>query len=48
MHEIKYMLHSSEDCFGKRPDQKSIKDGLAGPLGSRADAVKQYKKFEHK
>ena len=42
------MSHSSEDCFSKHPDQKSIKDELAGPLVSRADAVKQYKKFEHK
>ena len=48
MHKINYMLHNYEDCFVKRSKQKSIKNGLAGPLGSRADDVKQYKNFEHK
>ena len=46
--EQKYMLHSSEDYFGKRSDQKTIKEGLGGPLGSRSDAVKQYNKSKHK
>ena len=48
MPERKYMLHSSEKCFGKRSNQQSIKEGLGGALGNRADAVKQYKKSEHK
>ena len=42
------MLHSSEDYFGKLSNQKTIKDGLVGPLGSRTDAAKQYKNSEHK
>ena len=48
MHEKKYMSHSSEDCFGKRSYQNSIKDGLGGPVGSRDDAVKQYNKPKNK
>ena len=48
MPERKYMLHSSENCFDKRSDQQSIKDGLGGDLGNRADALKQYKNSEHK
>ena len=48
MPEQKYMLHISEDGFGKRSDQKSIKDGLGRALGNREDAVKQYKKSKHK
>ena len=44
----KYMSHSSEDWFGKRSVQNSIKGGLVGTMVSRADAVKQYKKSEHK
>ena len=46
--EWKYIPHSSGDCFGKRSDQNSIKDGLEGSLGSRDDATKQYKNSEHK
>ena len=42
------MLHISEDCFGKRYDQKYIKDGMVGPLGSRDYKVKRYKKYENK
>ena len=42
------MSHSAEDCFGKHSDQKSVKDGLGGPMGSRAEAVKQWKKSESK
>ena len=30
------------------PGKNSDKDGLGGPLGSRANAVKQYKKFKNK
>ena len=48
MPEQKYMSHRSEDCFGKRSDRKSIKDGLGGALGSKADALKQYKRSERK
>ena len=42
------MFHRSEDCFGKRSDQKSMKYGLRGALGSRSDDVKQYKEFKYK
>ena len=48
MSKQKYMSHISENCFGKRSDQQSIQDGLGGDLGNRANAVKQYKKYEHK
>ena len=40
--EQKYRSHSAEDCFGKRTNQKSIRDWLVGPMGSRAEDVKQY------
>ena len=42
------MLYSAEDCFGKCSNQNTIKDGLVGPMGSRAEAVKQYKRSESK
>ena len=48
MPERNYMSHSAEDFFVKHPDQKSIRDGLVRPLGSRAEAVKQYKKSKNK
>ena len=48
MPEKKYISHSSENCFGKRYNQQSIKYGLGGSLGNRADAVNQYKNPEHK
>ena len=48
MPDRKYMLISAKDCFGKRTNQKTVKDGLGGPMGSRAEAVKQYKKSESK
>ena len=48
MPEQKYMSHSSENCFGKRPDQQSINDRLGGALDNRADAVNQFKNYEHK
>ena len=48
MSEQKYMLHISEDYFGKCSKQKYIKDGLGGPLGSSNYAVKQYKKYKNK
>ena len=42
--ERKYISHIAEDCFGKRTNQKIIKDGLGGHMVSRYEAVKQYKK----
>ena len=30
------MLYNSEYCFGKRSNQKSIKDGLGGPMVSES------------
>ena len=42
------MSHSAKDFFGKRANQKTIKDGLGGPMGRRSEAVKQYKKSEIK
>ena len=40
MPDRKYMSHISDNCFGKRSDQHSIKDGLGGALVNRSDAVK--------
>ena len=48
MPEQKYMLHNSEDCFCKRSNQNSIKDGLRWPMGSRAEDAKQYKNSKNK
>ena len=47
MPERKYTLHSSEDCTGVRIG-RSIKSVMGGPIGSRTDAVNQYKKYEKK
>ena len=44
--EKKYMLHSAEEFFGKRFNQKTITDGMGGHIGSRAEAVKKYKNSE--
>ena len=44
----KYMLHITEECFGKLSDQNSIRYGLGGIMGSRDEAVKQYKKSKTK
>ena len=38
------MSHRYEDCFVKRSDHNFIRDGLGGPMVSRAEAVNQYKK----
>ena len=46
--EQKFMLHSAEDCFVKCTNQETIKDRLGGPMGSRAEYVKQYKKSKSK
>ena len=48
MTEKKYMLHSDEDYFDKHSDQKSIRDGLGGPMVSITEAVKQWEKSENK
>ena len=40
------MSHSAEDCFGKRTNHNTIKDGLVGPMVSRAEYMKQYKKYK--
>ena len=47
MPERKYTYHSAEDFTGVHTS-RSIKDRLAGSMGSRADDVKQYKKSENK
>ena len=44
MPDRKYMSHISENCFGKRSDQKSINKGLGVYLGNRADTINHYKK----
>ena len=48
MPDKKYMLHSTDNCFGNHTNQKRIKDGLGGPIGSTVESVKQYKKSEKK
>ena len=45
--EQKYILHSTEKCFGKCYDQKFITDSLGGSLGSSSKAVKQYNKTKN-
>ena len=47
MPEQKYISHSDEDCTGKHTN-RAIKDVLRGYMGSRADTVKQYHKYEKK
>ena len=42
------MLHSAEECFGNFSVHNSIRDGLVLPIGSRDNAVKQYKKSKNK
>ena len=48
MHKQKYMLNSYENFLANRSNQHSIRGGMGGALGNRADAVKQLKKFKHK
>ena len=48
MTQQKYISHSVEDCFGKHTNQNTINDGLWGPVGSSAEAVKQYQKSDSK
>ena len=47
MPERKYMLYSAKDCTVQRTNQ-TIKDGMGGSMGSRADTAKQYNKYEKK
>ena len=47
MTERKYTSHSAKECTGVRTSLY-IKYGLGGPMGSRTDAMKQYKKSENK
>ena len=42
------MLYRSKNFFGERSYQHSIKEGLGGDLGNRADDAKYYNKSEHK
>ena len=46
--ERKYMFHRYENCFDKKSNQASIKDGLGGDICNRADDFNHYKKSEHK
>ena len=45
MPERNYTSHSAEDCTGVHIN-RPIKDVMGGPMGSRTDAVKQYKNSE--
>ena len=45
--ECKYLLHSAEDSTGVRP-KCPIKDSMGGTMGSRTNAVQNYKKSENK
>ena len=45
MPEQNYMLHSADDFTVVRTYQ-TIKDGMGRSVGSRADTVRQYKKYE--
>ena len=40
------MSHSAEDCTSIHTNQ-TMKDGMGGPMGSRADTVKHYKNSEN-
>ena len=42
------MLHNPGEYFSKRSDQKYIKYGLIGPMGSRSEDANQYKKSLNK
>ena len=48
MPEKNYMSHSAEECFGKRTNQQTIKDGLGVHIGGRYETVKQYTDPESK
>ena len=47
MPERKYASHSAKDCTGVRT-QRSTKDGMGGPIGSRTHAGQQHKNSENK
>ena len=46
--EQKYMSHNSGDYLAKCSYHNLIKGELGGPTGSRAEAVKQYKRSNNK
>ena len=48
MPEPKYISHSSENWFGKRPNHESLKKWLGGNLGNRDVAVKKFKNSKKK
>ena len=48
MPDQNYMSHRSENCFVKRSYQQSIREVLGVDLCNSNDAVKHYKKSEHK
>ena len=47
MTDKNYMLHSAGNCTGMR-NNRTIKYGMVGSVGSMADTVKHYKKSENK
>ena len=48
MPDRNYMSHISGNCFVKRCDLQSIKEGLLRSIGNMYDAFKHYNKYEHK
>ena len=48
MYELKWKYHRSENFFGDRSKQTSVKEELGGPIGNRTDAVSHYHKTEKK
>ena len=47
MPEHKYMLHRSENLFGRRSNHESLKEGLIGNLGNMEKAVKYSQKSDN-
>ena len=47
MSDQKYMLHSTEYCFGNISYQKFIRDILGGTMVIMSESVKQYKKSKN-
>ena len=47
MHECKYRLHSSENCFVHQYYHESTKEGLVGSLGNRSTNLKEYQKSQN-
>ena len=48
MTKRKYKLHNSENSFGRRSEQKYIKEGLGGNLDNRDKAVEYLQKSKKK